>query len=98
MPFPEPNDPMASGSLPKKSAVRTEVRNRLRSMHDRAARSARLCAVLARHPRWIETGIVGMFAPLSDEPDIDLLCADVSGKILCYPVMQREELHFMAVA
>jgi 5-formyltetrahydrofolate cyclo-ligase len=39
---------------------------------------------------------VGVFAPLIDEPDIELLRAP--GKAVCYPIIQDEALQFIAVS
>lgn len=80
-----------------KAAVRAEMRERLARLEDRAARSARLCAALGDHAGWQCAAIIGAFAPLKDEPDIELLRASAPDKTLCYPVIQGDALHFIAV-
>lgn len=97
MPFVEPNDPDVTALRARKSAVRLEMRERLARLDDRAARSAQLCTALAAHPAWKHATMVGMFAPLKEEPNIELLRARAIGKALCYPVIQGDTLHFIAV-
>lgn len=81
----------------EKSAVRAEMRKRLARLEDRGQRSAQVCAAVGDDPAWGSAKIVGMFAPLKEEPDIELLRARATGKTLCYPAIHGERLHFIAV-
>ena len=72
------------------------MRERLRRLDDRAERSTRLCAILAAQPAWNDATIVGVFAPLIDEPDIELLRAPE--KTVGYPIIQNDALQFIAVS
>ncbi len=81
---------------------KTQTRDRFRgaprlSAEARTEKSAALCAALLRDALWQGARSVALFAPLSMEPDVELLFAFAEGKRLCFPKVLPEGLAFFAV-
>jgi 5-formyltetrahydrofolate cyclo-ligase len=82
--------------------AKADVRRRVRALLDftpeeRAEKSAALVAALTVTAWWREANVVALFAPQRTEPDLDLLWAHAEDKVLCYPRVVGEELHFAEV-
>ena len=73
------------------------MRIRLKTLGDsRAQKSRAITAAIAAHPAFHQSGTIALFAPLPDEPDIELLW-EKSGHRFCYPRVIGAELEFVAV-
>jgi 5-formyltetrahydrofolate cyclo-ligase len=82
---------------------KTQTRDRFRGLprlspEARTQKSAALCAALLRDALWQRARSVALFAPLSMEPDVELLFAFAEGKRLCFPKVLQEGLAFFGVS
>ena len=80
---------------PQKPALRAAMLARLRALpaDERRERSARLVASLVERADWQRARVVGLFAPLHSEPDLDLLWnlpGALAGKTVVYPRVEEE--------
>ena len=80
--------------LPTKSALRAEMLARLRALSpdERHERSLDLVVRLSGREDWQRARVVGLFAPLRSEPDLDLLWtlpAALTGKVVVYPRVEH---------
>ena len=89
-------DPNPTSLREQKTALRRAIREQLASMNDRGPRSERLCAAVAGSEEWARSACIGMFAPLSHEPDLELLWPCAAGKTLVFPAIRGEALEFIA--
>lgn len=82
-----------------KSELRKAIRIRLAALPPgaRAEKSAAICLAIAQTPQWREARTVGFFAPLPEEPDVDLLWAVLGTRAVCYPRIQGDDLVFLRV-
>ncbi len=84
-----------------KPELRREFRRRLRALSeaDRDRASVAIRRSLALHPAIKTAGLLAMFDPLPDEPDIAALRADLSRSTrIAYPRRENESLSFYIVA
>ena len=82
----------------QKIIVRREMREALLKMRGRADRSAKICDAIASHPSWRRATIVGIFAPMETEPDIEKLWTHAEGRTICYPTIRLGGLDFIGVS
>jgi 5-formyltetrahydrofolate cyclo-ligase len=74
------------------------MREALLKMRGRADRSAKICDAIASHPSWRRATIVGIFAPMETEPDIEKLWTHAEGRTICYPTIRLGGLDFIGVS
>ena len=68
------------------------------SAEERAVKSGAICDALIALSAWKEARLVGLFAPQSTEPDVELLWAAGEAKSFCYPrVGESDALDFFCV-
>lgn len=70
----------------------------LAGLGGRTARSEKLCATIVNHAAWRRASVIGVFAPMPSEPDIELLWPAAQGKTLCYPTIRMGRLAFVSVS
>ncbi|MEI8234518.1 MAG: 5-formyltetrahydrofolate cyclo-ligase [Verrucomicrobiota bacterium] len=82
-----------------KSELRKAIRVRLAALpfEVKAEKSAAICLAASQTPQWQEARTVGFFAPLPEEPNIDLLWAVLGERTVCYPRIDGERLLFLRV-
>lgn len=63
----------------------------------RAEKSARICEAIAASEAWRGARTVAIFAPMSREPDVELLWAHGAGKVFAYPRVNGDRLDLFTV-
>lgn len=80
-----------------KIELRREMRARVRALApERPEKSRAICERIAEHPAFAAGRVIGVFAPLPGEPDVELLW-EKGGRGFCYPRVVGEEIEFVAV-
>ncbi|MDD5349858.1 MAG: 5-formyltetrahydrofolate cyclo-ligase [Chthoniobacteraceae bacterium] len=82
-----------------KPELRKALRVRLAALpfEAKAEKSAAICRAASQTPQWREARTVAFFAPLPEEPNIDLLWAVLGKRIVCYPRVNGDNLVFLRV-
>jgi 5-formyltetrahydrofolate cyclo-ligase len=82
-----------------KADLRRSIRTRLSlTAEERAKKSHAICRAIARSEAWQSAGTVGIFAPQTTEPDVELLWQHANEKRICYPRVAGSGMAFHAVA
>lgn len=61
-------------------------------------KSAAICLELSHTPQWRDARLVGLFSPLANEPNVDLLWAVLGERAVCYPRICGDDLVFLRVS
>ena len=93
--------PPAPDVFAEKEVLRARQRQRLAQLgpEERRARSVKLLARLVALPAWQAARRVLIFAPLPNEPDLDLLWTNggLAGKECAYPRVDGMQMHLLRV-
>jgi 5-formyltetrahydrofolate cyclo-ligase len=82
----------------QKAVLRKAMRARLAAeLHDRAGKSAAICAALARHPAYLQARTVALFDAMPSEPDLGLLW-EMAARRFVYPRVDGEGLILIEVS
>ena len=82
-----------------KPEIRKSVRLRIRPLTKEALaeKSADICRAVTAARDWSQARVIGLFAPLCLEPNVELLWANAGSRTVCYPRVDGDRLSFHRV-